>query len=56
MLVNLKIVCPNISFSMVNGCGKDDRLSTSRKDNTFYRLHHVYNVSVSSLSYHFQFI
>jgi len=55
MLVNLKIICPNMSFSIVNGYGKDDRLLIPRKCNKCYHLHHVYNVCVSSLSYHFQF-
>jgi hypothetical protein len=41
-------------FSIVNGYGKDDRLLIPRKSNKFYHLHHVYNVSVSSLSYNFQ--
>jgi hypothetical protein len=56
MLVNLKIVCPNITLNIVNGYGKDDRLLIPRKGNRFYHLLHVYNVSVSSLSPHFQFI
>jgi hypothetical protein len=55
-IVNLKIVCPSISASIVNVYGKDDRLLIPRKCSKFYLLHHVCSASVSSLSHLSQYI